>query len=605
MAGWLAVWNACNDPVDPGLWAGAVRAAARYGERVVEHVRGRAAVAVWRRDRGEFAQSGKLFVVDDQRAVAWIGQCLEDTGDVSQLAAHKLALDSDAFEAAADLNGPFAAAVIGSTPVSVTLWTDRYRQYPVYLHCRGGTTIASTELRCIVPWIERPAIDRTAVDLMLRTGELINAMTLLKGVEVLPGGTRMLIGDGTARRTRYWQFEHRPDSVLRFDECVGEVARRLAQAVCRIEATQTSLGVPLSGGLDSRLILGLCSKPENIPSFTWGLPGCRDIDCATAFASRVGSPHHIRHWQPDVFPKVWAEGVDRTGGSIGVHEMYVAPFVRLVAEQCDVVLNGLAGDAFLGGNFLKRRWLAERELRAIADISWRWRVSAAQDAWVDRVLAPEKEPGHARRAWIESITGRETELPIARLNDWLYENRVFRFTNCGTMLLRGGVESHAPFFDRDVADFLLRVPFPYKLRHRLYLTVLHEACPQACRVAWQRTGIPPATGYWASLGSRAFHRAMRRLGHWMRFDPFPGAPVANPAKWFRCDWVGSVRECLLSDRALDRGIVDADGVRALWRAHLGGQDLTRQLGVLMTIELFCRAALDGEVAHFGRQDWAA
>jgi hypothetical protein len=294
---------------------------------------------------------------------------------------------------------------------------------------------------------------------------------------------------------------------------------------------------------------------------------------------------------------LWAEGVDRTAGGFGVHEMFVAPFVRLLAKHCDVILNGLAGDAFLGGNFLKRSWLQQIELATLANTSWRWRVTLEQDEWANRLLGREATAESAREQWVKSILRRAEGRPIERLNEWLFENRVFRFTNCGTTLLRGGVESHAPFFDRDVADTLLHVPLEYKLKHRLYLETLKRVCPAAARVRWQRTGIPPAWGFWPNLASMALHRGVRQLLAPLGIEPFPNMAVADTAQWFRQEWRSATEQILLGERALDRGLVGPDALRSLWKEHLRGADFTRQLGILVAIEVFAHITIDGDAVR--------
>jgi len=594
VAGWVVVWTQPGGRVDAARWQRTLTAARRGATQVEESVTLDVAIAAWRRPQGEFPQSGRILRSGADCAVAWLGQCLSDDGDETGAAVQLLAGTVPALDKVAELNGPFAAAVVQRTPRTVTVWTDRYRHYPVYVHRRDGMAVASTDLRVLRPWLAAPQLDLAAIDLMIRCGELIDRMTLLRDVEVLPGG---LCLQETGRETReriYWRFEFRADHTLDLETCAAVAAERLTAAVRRINAVTPQLGVPLSGGLDSRLILGLCMDPRRVPSFTWGTPGCRDLTFAAEFAAQVASPHEGRFWDPPGFIPLWSDGVARTGGATGVHEMYTLAFLPVLARHCEAILDGLAGDAMLGGSFLKRSWLAERDPAALAQTSWRWRVTPEQDAWADRLLGGRRLPTAACERWCDSIVCGPAQRPVERLNAWLFENRVFRHANCGTMLLRAGVESHAPFFDRNVVDLLLRVPLEYKLRHRLYLAVLKRACPAATRVRWQRTGLPPAWGYWPNLAARAWQRGLRMSLKPLRFEPFPRQAVACPDRWFRQEWRAAAEQVVLGERALERGLFDPVALRDLWHAHQNGADFTQQLGVLVAIELFARLMLDGD-----------
>lgn len=593
MSGWLVAWSRDRSPLNPNFWAESTRAATRYGDALVDRHRGRIALAAWRRGTAEFPISGRV-IGEGDTDTAWVGQCVEDRGDATADAVGCVALDRFDAAGVARLNGAFAAAIVRTEPFEVRIVTDRHRHYPVYLHEGRCVTVASTEIRCIVPWLERPSIDRDAVDMLLRCGELIDGQTLLKGIEVLPPGTVVTDSGHELTQRRYWSM--RSDGVRAGATTADDLAEALKSSVRRLEAVSPRLGITLSGGLDSRIILDLCERPQRIPSFTWGLPGCRDIVCASQFASLVHSPHVVKHWEPSAFPALWSRGVDLTGGSCGIDSMFMLPFVPLLSSACDVVLNGLAGDVVLGGNWLKRSWLAQTDTQTLGHAVWRWRVPESSDRLVDRLMARTPGVSSAADRWVASIAAHDGARPIERLNDWFVENRIFRTTNCGTMLLRGGVESHSPFFDRDFIDVLTRVDQRQKFKHKLYLEVMNRVAPRAASIKWQRTNVSPSRGYYANLAAMAFQRVATQVSAPFGYAPFRDLQVADVGGWLRGPWRQAVDGVIRSESLLQRGLVDPDVALETWRAHVGGADHSRQISVLIAVELFARLVMDGDAA---------
>ncbi|MBT0571524.1 hypothetical protein KIK84_14440 [Curvibacter sp. CHRR-16] len=597
MAGFLVVWAAHSMPLLQSGCSGVQAEVVQAGHQVQVQAFPGGQMLVWRRSSGEFPLSGTLQHVHGH-ALAWLGQCVEDSGDATQQALEQLAQPAWQDAVLAHLNGSFAAVSV-SPQGELRLLTDRYRHYPIYLYQAGAYWVASSEMRCIWPFMPDKRMSHSAIDMLLRSGELIDRMTLLEGVDLLPPATVLTqplgAAAGTLTERRYWQMQHQGHATRSFDDTAVLLADTLSAAVKRQESAAGKLGITLSGGLDSRIILDLCRHPEQVPSFTWGLDGCRDIACATEFAQRVGSPHTVRHWQPEAFPPLWGQGVALTAGSFGVESMYMLPFIPLLSSHCDVVLNGLAGDAILGGNFIKREWLGMQDLQQLGRSIWRWRVSPQEDVLVDGLMASVRRPGTAAAGelWAHSIAAHSGARPIERVNDWLYENRVFRNTNSGTMLLRSGVESHAPFFDRDFVDAVTTVKQEYKFKHRLYLDVMRRIAPRSAATTWQRTQIPPGWGYHANLASMALHRVVNKVGKVLGVDPFPALKVADPGAWMRGPWRSAVQDIVLGASAQQRGLWSHNAAQALWQQHLHGANHTRQLGAMVAVELFAQQALDG------------
>ena len=82
VAGWLGVWTCDGVRPDAHRWALSIRAAVRYGGAITEQHGEQFSLGAWRRQAGEFPQSGVISASAGTQ-VAWVGQCVDDTGDTS------------------------------------------------------------------------------------------------------------------------------------------------------------------------------------------------------------------------------------------------------------------------------------------------------------------------------------------------------------------------------------------------------------------------------------------------------------------------------------------------------------------------------------------
>lgn len=588
MAGLIIIQSKCRDLSDDARCDSTLAWSARFGSTAQFSSR-RVFAAIWRRHQGEFANSGTLSTGSDGTHALWIGQILPELGSSPADVIDPIRVHAMTPARLSHINGAFIAAGIASDGRTVRICNDRFGHYPLFQYEDDEIVAISTSVEAVLPWMRRRELDHHSVELFMRAGELLDDATLLRGVRFVPGGTILTLSDGVIASERYWRMRLEPDATVSMVDAAEECGRLLRRAVTRACAANSSVGVPLSGGLDSRFLLGLCPDPTSVPSFTMGLPGCRDLRFAREFAERIGSPHAAFHWQPELFPPLWSEGVAATAGCFGVGDMFMLPYAQIFAQHCDVTLNGLAGDALLGGNFVKLKWLRSRSLNEIGRSTWSWRVTEPTDLTVDRLLTHVTGREAAISRWTSSISGACSDSPALKLVEWLCCNRVFRFTNCGTSLLRRHVESHSPFFDNDVIDFLSKVPLAYRYKHRLYIECLCRACPVAASVAWQRTHIAPSRGFAASCIAMVGHKLAGAVDRFFGSDLLGDMKVADPAAWLRSGpWAEPAKVVLLNEQCLDRGLFRPEAVRTILGAHQAGRDESRIISRLLAVELFSR-----------------
>jgi asparagine synthase (glutamine-hydrolysing) len=161
------------------------------------------------------------------------------------------------------LNGMFGLAVWDVKRRRLLLARDAFGIKLIYYRVHEGTLTFGSEMRAVRAGMgnETPEADPEALSLFLRYRYTPSPYTALKGVRKLAPGTKLVVEDGAWTVSRWYRFAPTsfapPKSVAQAGEELLELYR---QAVRRQLMSDVPLGLLLSGGVDSGLLLALMNE---------------------------------------------------------------------------------------------------------------------------------------------------------------------------------------------------------------------------------------------------------------------------------------------------------------------------------------------------------
>lgn len=501
-----------------------------------------------------------------------------------------------------ELRGHFALARLDPGQRKLTLASDHFGSRPLYVCRHEGAFFFASQLKAILAALDkRWSLNPEAVASMLSFGEMLGNRTLIEGIQTLPAATVLTVGASGSSTNAYWQYRYQVNERIDWGDAVEATGQALNQAVGRALVHARNPAVPLSGGLDSRFVLELAGKSSQPAAYTWGLPGCRDIEFAKMVAARLGARHQIWFFDPGYLAEWGEKGCWYSEGQTPATNFHVLPFTDRLAEQGhDVLLDGFAGDGLLGGNFINDAWLDSADFGQSADTMWHWRRRAFC-AGRERPRLPEMEAA-TREIFIAQYLGYPGSTPMDKTMAFLLDNRVRRTTMCGSEIFRTRLPVWQPFTDVDVLRAFCRVPHRWRKRHRFYLAVFKAYAARSASIPYQRTLLPAGVPYGLTWLSLAAHRAYEELSLRLGLQrPFAGKLPSDFPAWFRGALRGYVKDILASERCLERGVIPADAARQVLAEHFSGQfNNATQIGAMLSLELFCRLFLDDFQDSVGR-----
>ena len=494
-------------------------------------------------------------------------------------------------------NGQFAGAVLDASAGVVTVVCDRYGLHSFYWTQRDGLFAFASEAKALlaVPGVGRD-LDPEGLAAFLLLGEHFSDTTLLSGVKVAPAAARLRSSGGTPTIEAWWRIRY-TSSVREseHDAAAEEAGRLFRRSVARQTAGNDRIGVPLSGGLDSRICLAgvPADRARDVTSFTWGDRGCLDRIFARQTARRCGVRHHDLDYRYDALVEAADRGAWITDGLAGATDFHILPFVGDLAASAEVILNGFAGDVLLGGNF---HWRSVRNLppEGLALGTFAKRNDALSRGELDAILHPAARAAARDLPTIFSAAflAHRQEDPLGTLDAFLLDSRIRRWTSFGTQLLRSRLVSRAPFYDNDFFDLVATIPPDWRTEHRFYRTVLLRTFPEVASIGWQTTGAPAS---WPPQIFRPVGTLARRgLGLVERLTrgaiPSP-YPVARLAKAFRGPLAPRLHAALFEGAGPHWEVFDRRAGEAIWRELQAGVDGRAKLvGLLLALRFFLAQA---------------
>ncbi|WP_027521994.1 asparagine synthase (glutamine-hydrolyzing) [Bradyrhizobium sp. Ec3.3] len=475
------------------------------------------------------------------------------------------------------LNGMFAFAVLDEERQRLFLARDRFGEKPLYYASRPGVFAFASELNaltCHRDILARPST--LALQKLFAYGYLPAPHALYEGSAKLPAGHFMTVDLNTLASTieAYWRFVLEPDEDLaaKGDEALAEELRHLLlQAVGRRLVSDVSVGVFLSGGLDSSAVLAAAARVRNggpLNSFTVGFsePSYDESEFAKIAASHVGSRHNQRildlEEARDLIPQVLSKLDEPLGDPSIVPTYLLSAFTR---AQATVALSGDGGDElFAGYDPFRALRLASvysrlvpnklhcllRDLAAFMpksarnmSLDFRLRrtlmgLSHPESAWAPTWMSP-LDPANARDLFdkpmrAEDVYSEAMELwemgpAKTRVDRLLQFFTIFYLqddilTKVDRASMMSSLETRAIFLDNDLVDFCQRLPHRFKYKNGKRKVLLKKA-------------LGPL------LPEAIIHRKKKGFGiplaEWMRQVPktLPLSPVSGMRlQWIRQAW---------------------------------------------------------------------
>jgi asparagine synthase (glutamine-hydrolysing) len=255
------------------------------------------------------------------------------------------------------LNGMFGMAVWDVRKRRLMLARDRMGIKPVYYRIENGSLLFGSEMRPILSALRsRPELDATAIELFLRYRYTPAPATIFKGIRKLGAGTRLITEQGHAPRVeRWWDFAPEPFDPMPSDRDAEEQLLAIYQAaVKRHLISDVPLGLLLSGGMDSALLLGLMSQDGSTwKSYTVGYGQSfadDELRDARRTAELLGSPHTSVQIDHCVFADSLEKVVSILEEPIATSSVIPMYFVCQSAHQdVKVALIGQGPDELFGG----------------------------------------------------------------------------------------------------------------------------------------------------------------------------------------------------------------------------------------------------------------
>lgn len=377
----------------------------------------------------------------------------------------------------ARLHGAFAFALWDRLAGSLFLARDRLGIKPLYLSLDGQRLRFASSVQALLAagGVDK-GIDAEALHHHLTLHAVVPApRTLLSGVRKLAPATWMRVdAAGRTEQRPYWRLvATRPDAPRSEGEWREAIHAALRQAVNkRLQIADVKVGVLLSGGLDSSLLVALLAEQgvEDLMTFSVGFedqPEERghEFEYSDAVAAHYATRHHQFHIPNDQVLSRLPEAVDAMAEPmVGQDAVAFYLLSEQVAKTVKVVQSGQGADEVFGGYYWYPRMHAETAGTSLERFR-RHYFDRDHSEFLETVDPAYHGPDHTAATIAARLAEPEADSfidQVLRMDATMLitDDPVKRVDN---MTMAWGLEARVPFLDHELVELAARMPPELKL----------------------------------------------------------------------------------------------------------------------------------------------
>ncbi len=374
------------------------------------------------------------------------------------------------------LDGMFAFCVYDITKQNLFIARDRMGIKPLYYSLSSKSfTFASNTQSLLTQNIDE-SVNPIALQQQLSLHGVVPAPnTIVKGIrKVKPATTISIDSKGGWRENTYWRpLAERSNSEISDEDYIERTHELLTLAVAkRISATDVPIGVLLSGGLDSSLIVALLNEVghKNIRTFSIGFEDIEDeAGSEFEYSDQVVEKFNTNHNKyiaknEEVLPRLIEAVSNMAEPMVGQDAVAFYLLSEKVSRHVKVVLSGQGADEVFAGYFWYPR-MAQEQGNEVDRFAKHY-VDRPHEEFLQTVMPTYHGPNYTNK-WLtkefnksgaDTFMDKVLRTDITRL---IVDDPVKRVDN---MTMAWGLEARVPFMDTDLVEWALKMPASLKMK---------------------------------------------------------------------------------------------------------------------------------------------
>lgn len=248
-------------------------------------------------------------------------------------------------------NGMFGFAIWDANKRELFIARDHLGIKPLYYIQVGSQLVFASEIKSLLqhPLCPRE-VDTDSLAQLFTFRYVPSPKTLFNRIMKLPPAHFMVVGRTGIKIERFWNYIPEPRRKWNEADLVAEYQTLLEDAVRLQLRSDVPLGLFLSSGVDSALLLAIMSKhlPGPVQSFTIGFEDgerTNEVDDARALAKMFGADHHYQMLSPDDYIKYYERYMLDIEEPLGNETAAAFYFVsRITSQKVKVALSGQGAD---------------------------------------------------------------------------------------------------------------------------------------------------------------------------------------------------------------------------------------------------------------------
>lgn len=361
---------------------------------------------------------------------------------------------------------------------------DKIRSYPVFYYHDGDKFAVSNSARALKNEFSLTEIDDLSLLEFRMAGYVTGRETLYKNLYQLQAGEVILwdINEKKLMRNRYYIFyseklrkEKEDDLIQEFDTITNEIFLRIIN-----EANGLPIWVPLSGGLDSRLVLCKLKQLgyDNLTAFSYGVKGNYETKVAKIICAKVRVPWYFvpitmkeskKFFYSEIRKDYWqySDGLYTIPNIQDIHPLIKLKKNKIIPDNA-IIINGQSGDFITGGHIPSLFISNKPEIKILL----KWAIEKHYSQWHNLKTKANLKKIKGKILQLINLN-KSDNFQIQRLVSlyewWEWQERQCKYVINGQRIYDYlGLKWFLPLWDHDYLIFWDKIGFSYKYRQKLY-----------------------------------------------------------------------------------------------------------------------------------------